>query len=59
MWSLGCGASGVGARVWVLGCGDGAGWIGIGWVWVAGWNGESSSQGVPIPDSDCRLGRDR
>ena len=58
------GAWGVGRWVWGGGCGAaGYGWggldgggIGIRLVGLAGWNGESSSQGVPIPDSDCRLG---
>lgn len=64
----------VGARVWVLGCGGvwvwvggiGMGragwrrdWDGAGWIARQDGAGESSSQGVPIPDSDCRLGCDR
>lgn len=66
--------SGVGPRVWGLGCGGV--WVRGGGIWMgrAGWRrdrdragwiarqdvaGESSSQGVPIPDSDCRLGCDR
>ena len=75
VWARGCGrvgvgAWGVGAWVWargVWGCGAaGYGWGGLDegrigtWLGgLAGWNTESSSQGVPIPDSDCRLGCDR
>lgn len=64
---VGCGARGcVGVGVRCVGVGrrdrDGAGWMDTGWGYgwgLAGWNDESSSQGVPIPDSDCRLGCDR
>lgn len=70
---VGCGCSGVGARVWARGCGGvgvgvrgggmemggrGMRQAGLG-LSPSGWNGESSSQGVPIPDSDWRLGCDR
>lgn len=66
---VGCGCRGVGVGcggVWV--CGGGiemgrAGWRrdrdGAGWIARQDVAGESSSQGVPIPDSDCRLGCDR
>ena len=63
VWVRGC--VGVGAWVWVRGA-AGYGWGGLDGggigMWLdssSGWNGESSSQGVPIPDSDCRLGCDR
>lgn len=62
-----CGARGCGASgVWVWGGGIGMGragwrrdWDGAGWIARLDAAGESSSQGVPIPDSDCRLGCDR
>ena len=62
VWVLGCGCSSVGA--WGGGMGMGrAGWRrdrdGAGWIARQDVAGESSSQGVPIPDSDCRLGCDR
>lgn len=62
------GCVGVRRRVWVCGAagwGMGAGWMEAGWGWGGldgGWmdgKNESGSQGVPIPDSDCRLGCDR
>lgn len=71
---VGCGCLGVGCGVWGLGCGrvwvwgggmgmGRAGWRrdgdGAGWIARQDVAGESSSQGVPIPDSDCRLGCDR
>ena len=62
VWVRGCGRVGVGAWGGGMGMGragcrrdrDVAGWIARQDV-----TGESSSQGVPIPDSDCRLGCDR